>query len=61
MDESIMHLCIDQFLLPWENKDHTIVPLLLLDAYIVYRMVSIVNCIQVLVSKFKTFPVGAQI
>ena len=49
MDESMMILWINEVLIPWKNtKDPTIVPLLILDAYLINMIGSIVNRIQAL-------------
>jgi hypothetical protein len=49
MDESMMIVWINEVLIPWKNTiNPTIVPLLILDAYRVHMMGSIVNRIQAL-------------
>ena len=47
MDKDIMHLSIDQVLVPWKmTKLPGVVPILVLDAYSVHRMGTNVNHIQ---------------
>jgi hypothetical protein len=47
MGETMMNLWIDQVLISWKNtKNSAIVPLLILGAYQVHMMGSIVNCTQ---------------
>jgi hypothetical protein len=47
MDESMMIVWINKVLIPWKNTiDPTIVPLLILDAYRIHMMGSIVIRIQ---------------
>jgi hypothetical protein len=49
MDEAMMNIWIDLVLIPWRNtQDPEVVPLLVLDAYRVHMMGSIVNHIQAL-------------
>ena len=62
MDKNIMNLWIDRVLVPWKNmKNLAIVPLLVLNAYRVHMMGSIVNCIQSLGIEMQHIPVGAHI
>ena len=47
MDEVMMHKWIDLVLIPWKNsRDLGVIPVLILDAYCVYMVGSVVNRIQ---------------
>jgi hypothetical protein len=62
MDKNMMSLWIDRVLALWKNmKNPAIVSLLVLDAYWVHMMGSIVNCIQSLGTERRIFPAGAHI
>jgi hypothetical protein len=57
MDKSLMNLWIDEILIPRKNtKDPIIVSLLILDAYHIHMMGSIMNCIQVLGIEVQCIP-----
>ena len=59
MDEPMMHKWIDLVLIPWKNsRDPSITPLLILDAYRVHMMGSIVNRIQALGIEVQHIPAG---
>jgi hypothetical protein len=59
MDESMMIVWINKVLIPWKNTiNPTIVPLLILDAYRVHMMGSIVNRIQALGIEVQHIPGG---
>ncbi len=59
MDESMMNKWIDLVLIPWKNsRDPSITPLLILDAYRVHMMGSIVNRIQALGIEVQHIPAG---
>ena len=59
MDEVMMHKWIDLVLIPWKNsRDLGIVPLLVLVAYCVHMMGSVVNCIQCLGIEMQHIPAG---
>ena len=59
MDESMMNKWIDLVLIPWKNsRDPSITPLLILDAYLVHMMGSIVNRIQALGIEVQHIPAG---
>ena len=58
----MMIVWINEVLIPWKNMiDPTIVPLLILDAYRVHMMGSIVNCIQALGIEVRTSPAAVRI
>ena len=59
MDEAMMNVWIDLVLIPWKNeRDPDVVPLLVLDAYRVHMMGSIVNRIQALGIEVQHIPAG---
>ena len=59
MDESMMNKWIDLVLIPWKNsRDPSITPLLILDAYRIHMMGSIVNRIQALGIEVQHIPAG---
>jgi hypothetical protein len=59
MDEAMMNVWIDLVLIPWRNtRDPDVVPLLVLDAYRVHMMGSIVNRIQALGIEVQHIPGG---
>jgi hypothetical protein len=59
MNETMMHRWIDLVLIPWKNsRDPSITPLLILDAYRVHMMGSIVNRIQALGIEVQHIPAG---
>ena len=59
MDEAMMHKWIDAVLIPWRQaRDPDVVPLLILDAYRVHMMGSIVNRIQSLGIEVQHIPAG---
>ena len=62
MDEKIMHKWIDDVLIPWkQSRNPDIVPLLVLDAYRVHMMGSILNRIQSLGMRSSTSRLDALI
>jgi hypothetical protein len=59
MDEKMMHKWIDDVLIPWkQTRNPVVVPLLILDAYRVHMMGSIVNRIQSLGIEVQHIPAG---
>jgi len=59
MNETMIHRWIDLVLIPWKNsRDPSITPLLILDAYRVHMMGSIVNRIQALGIEVQHIPAG---
>ncbi len=59
MDEKMMHKWIDDVLIPWkQTRNPDVVPLLILDAYRVHMMGSIVNRIQSLGIEVQHIPAG---
>ena len=59
MDESMMHKWIDCVLIPWkESRNPNVIPVLILDAYRVHMMGSIVNRIQSLGIEVQHIPGG---
>ena len=59
MDESMMNTWIDLVLIPWKNsRDPGVIPMLVLDAYRVHMMGSVVNRIQSLGIEVQHIPAG---
>ena len=59
MGKAMMHKWIDLVSIPWrQTRDHDVVPLLILDAYHVHMMGSIVNRIQLLGIEVQHIPAG---
>ena len=59
MDEVMMHKWIDLVLILWENsRDPGVIPVLILDAYRVHMMGSVVNRIQSLGIEVQHIPAG---
>jgi hypothetical protein len=59
MDEVMMHKWIDKVLIPWKNlRDPGVIPVLILDAYRVHMMGSVVNRIQSLGIEVQHIPAG---